>query len=454
MKRSRYITRTEKWQLAPTGSQKQMIRGTLSEYRLFCRALIGVVWTHLPEILSAKSQNAAVEHLIHPTKKNPSPRYSYFCKRFYKFPSYLRRAAIRHALGQVESFDTRYGQWLDGERRTPKSNPPGRTSGNHLNPTMYRGQCVKFNDEYSCAHLKLWNGKTWEWEAVPIKKKGKRYSAPFDKRMSPSLEVHGKRFQLAIPYQYVRPEQRKGNLACSIDLGINTTATAAIVTSDGTVTARRFFHRAADIDRRDKGLGRIRQKASATGRLSKGFCRKLYKKAANRNLDMSRRIASEIVAWAVEKGASVIVLEDMKHFRPNAGRRGSSLRQRFHGWLHRQLVERITLRAEEEGLRIWSVNPAGTSKYAFDGSGQVKREKGNAALATFPSGKAYNADLNAAYNIGAKYWYFQLTHGNKRGPVLGRSPQAGSRTPITLSSLWQLARGVEREAATTAPVGV
>lgn len=453
MGRSRDIIRAEKWELAPSGEQKRMIRETLSEYRLYCRALIGVVWTHLPEILSAKSQNTAVERLIHSTEKNPSPRYTYFHKRFYKFSSYLRRAAIRHAIGQVESFNSRYGSWLDGKRRSPISRPPARTSGNSLNPTMYRGQCIKFDDDCSCAEVKLWNGKAWVWETIAIKRKGKRHEASFDKCMSPALEVHGKRFQLAIPYQYKRAKQRKNDLVCAIDLGINTTATAAIVSSDGTVTARKFFHRPADIDRRDKGLASIRKKASATGRLCKGGCRKFYKKAANRNLDMSRRIASEIVTWGIDNNASVIVLENLKHFRPKAGRKKSTLRQRFHGWLHCQLVERISLRAEE-GLSIWTVHPAGTSKYAYDGSGRVSRAKDNAALAIFSSGKTYNADLNAAYNIGARYWYFKLTHGNKRGPVPGKSSRLGSRTPITLSSLWQLANDVELEAATTTAIAV
>jgi putative transposase len=41
---------------------------------------------------------------------------------------------------------------------------------------------------------------------------------------------------------------------------------------------------------------------------------------------------------------------------------------------------------------------------AYDGSGQVKRDKKNYALATFSSGKKYNCDLNGSYNIAARGW--------------------------------------------------
>ncbi|MGK7940705.1 MAG: zinc ribbon domain-containing protein, partial [Crocosphaera sp.] len=40
-----------------------------------------------------------------------------------------------------------------------------------------------------------------------------------------------------------------------------------------------------------------------------------------------------------------------------------------------------------------------------NGSGKVKRNKNNYSLCVFPSGKQYNADLGASYNIGARYWY-------------------------------------------------
>ena len=84
--------------------------------------------------------------------------------------------------------------------------------------------------------------------------------------------------------------------------------------------------------------------------------------------------------------------------------RSSVLRQRFHGWLQRQIVELATEMFIEKGGAVSFVCPKNTSRLAFDGSGYVLRDAKNHALATFMTGKRYNADLNADYNIGARYW--------------------------------------------------
>ncbi len=67
------------------------------------------VWEELAEIPDAKRRFNAAEHLVHTTKKNPA-RFD-FDLRFPKMPSYLRRAAIQHALGTVSSYETRLELW-------------------------------------------------------------------------------------------------------------------------------------------------------------------------------------------------------------------------------------------------------------------------------------------------------------------------------------------------------
>ena len=67
------------------------------------------VWEELAEIPDAKRRFNAAEHLVHTTKKNPA-RFD-FDLRFPKMPSYLRRAAIQHALGSVSSYETRMDLW-------------------------------------------------------------------------------------------------------------------------------------------------------------------------------------------------------------------------------------------------------------------------------------------------------------------------------------------------------
>ena len=458
------IIRTDKWTLAATQLQRRYLSQTVAMYRDYVRLLIGVVWTHWPTIAAAESQCAAVERLVHATAKNPNQRYRLFDARFHKFPSYLRRAAIEAACGQVSSFVTRYAMWQSGRRKRRDALPPLRTNENDLNPPLYRGQCIKFDDALSVASIKVWNGSDWIWTDVQIRGKRDRHAIPTNKALSPTLMV-GKRILLSIPFESVVkfPPRKTVRRVCAIDLGINTTATASIVTEDGTVVARQFFHRGTDIDRRDKGLTQIRSKArltmGATGKLGTGFCANAYRKAANRNRDMANRLSGQIVAFAMEHDATAIVLEHLKHFRPKAGRKGSPLRQRFHGWLHRLLVRKVKERAEEACLRTEFVHPAGTSKYAFDGSGEVKRDPKNRTLATFANGRQYNADLSASYSIGARFFarVLGLSARNGKACVSGKSSRAHPRIPVTLSTLWlyaQNGRVAECEAPSTAPLGV
>ena len=110
------------------------IRQTLEIYRSAVSYLIGIyvqVWEELAEIPDAKRRFNAAEHLVHTTKKNHA--CFDFDIRFLKMPSYLRRSAIRHALGTVASYKTRLNLWekTDGKSGKPKlvyENAPGKVT--------------------------------------------------------------------------------------------------------------------------------------------------------------------------------------------------------------------------------------------------------------------------------------------------------------------------------------
>ena len=158
---------------------------------------------------------------------------------------------------------------------------------------------------------------------------------------------------------------------------------------------------------------------------------------------MAQHVSREIVQFALSHGASVIVFEDLKDWKPSCGKKRSTLKQRFHCWLHRLLVQLTQNKFVEVGVKVELVYPRGTSSWAYDGSGQLKRSKDNYALATFPSGKRYNADLNGSSNIAARYWAFKLKLAYRNGRQLPSSKSSGGkqRMPVTLSLLW------DREAA-------
>ena len=432
--------RTDKWAIVATKEQKELLQNTVSEFRCLVRCLVSVVYTHWSTIgrLDAKAQIPAVERLIHATAKNPDIKYKYFGSRFHKFPSYYRRGAIQFAVGQVSSFVTRYRKWQSGIRKRKDANPPRLNSGCGTYPPLYKNQCIRFADDNNSAAIKVFTGSDWVWTAVGVTGHRQRHLNPNNKRKSAYLIVNGRGCHLSVPFQIKTPKLEDFESVLAIDLGINTTATVSIVNFDGTVSHREFIHPGRDIDRRDSRLKRVSKKASLTGKLSKGFARGLYRKAGNINREIGQKVSARLVKIAKQHGVKYIVFEHLKGWRPRGGKRSSTLRQRFHGWLHRRIVDLTQMKWSELGGQVKFVYARGTSSNAFDGSGKVKRSKTSYELAVFSSGKQYNCDLSASYNIGARFIY-KLCGGNSPEDLQGKSSCKSLRSSVTLSVLWRLA---------------
>lgn len=79
-----------------------------------------------------------------------------------------------------------------------------------------------------------------------------------------------------------------------------------------------------------------------------------------------------MVKIAKQYAVKYIVFEHLKGWRPRGGKKRSNLRQRFHGWLHRRIVNLTEMKWSELGGKTVFVNPRGTSSYAYDGSGKLK----------------------------------------------------------------------------------
>ncbi|NEO95836.1 MAG: transposase [Moorea sp. SIO3G5] len=92
----------------------------------------------------------------------------------------------------------------------------------------------------------------------------------------------------------------------------------------------------------------------------------------------------------------------------------------------------------ELGGKVVEVVAAYTSKLAYDGSGTVRRNSKKYSLATFPSGKRFNADLNGAYNIGAR-GVFKLVRRNSNEGRSSKSPGRPPRSWACLCDLWATA---------------
>ena len=107
-------------------------------------------------------------------------------------------------------------------------------------------------------------------------------------------------------------------------------------------------------------------------------------------------------------------------------------------WNHGIIREKAEQKAHLLGIRIATICAWKTSALAFDGSGSVTRDDNNHALATFTTGKQYNCDLSASYNIGARYFIRELLKSlpaTEESRVKAKVPDAGRRTSCTLSTL-------------------
>lgn len=444
------ITRTDKWTIeARSESDFQAMCVTSSIYRDYVRFLMHIANTHWPQIggLKGKQRLTALEKLFHPTKANPSPRYARFFQRagFYKFPSYLRRAAINAAIGQVSSFHTRYRDWVCGQSRVRReARPPGFQSACSVNPVLYANQCYRNLTAHS-VEIKVFKANDWQWIQVRILSQGVRHLLVNSEMESPSLIIRGNAAQLSVPFKLNVPRLEDSERVCGVDLGINTTAVCSVIDSLGEVHARAFIHNGRAIDKRDKHLARIRRKASATmgkgGSLHRGFGRVHYRKAAQINTNMARQVARKILNVAVQNGATTIVFENLKGWNPRGGRKRSTLRQRFHGWLKAAILKQVEQIAQEVGIKVVTVYARGTSSLAYDGSGELKRDSKHHELATFKSGKRYCCDLSASYNIAARWVAITLKLARKNGQLLsGKRSSSKPRSRVTLSTLWSVSQ--------------
>ena len=237
------------------------LRHTLDIFRQAVSYLIRVyaeTWEELSGIGNAQKRFNEAEHLVHETKKNHA-RFDFDC-RFPKMPSYLRRAAIQHALGSVSSYQTRLALWEGREL----SGKPKLTCENHAMPVFYRDVMYKEAETgEDTAHLKLFDGCDWKWFPVKLlhtdmeylrkKWSGKKASAP-------TLEKKHHKYFLRFSYTEeisLSKTPVKEQVICSVDLGINTDAVCSIMRADGTILRRKFINFPSDKDHLYHVLGRI-----------------------------------------------------------------------------------------------------------------------------------------------------------------------------------------------------
>lgn len=416
----------------------KLIKPTIDIYRKSVDFLLVVfesVWDVLSEISNSQKQFNEAERLIHNTSRNTA-KYD-FDDRFPKFPSYLRRSAVKAALGMLSSYHSNLYNW---EKSGSKGARPSLPKTVHKMPVFYRDNMYKEGAEPYTAFLKLYVRNDWVWVQVQLKKTDIDYIRRYwshAKASAPVLEKRYRKYFLRFSFEEnVRLPITKleDQVICAIDLGLNTDAVCSIMCANGTVLARKFIDFPSDKDHLGHMLNRIKKHQREHGNSSvKGF----WRYARNCNTEHAKRIAAAIVSFAMEYFTDVIVFE---HLDMN-GKKSGSKKQKLHMWRKNSVQEFVTHKAHKAEIRVSHVSARNTSKLAFDGSGEVIRDKKNHSLCTFSTGKQYNCDLSASYNIGARYFIREILKPlpeTVRSSLLAKVPEAERRTICTLNTLRQV----------------
>lgn len=414
-------------------------KATVELYRKAISFLITVCdaeWDSIVKVEGSKRRQIYVETLVH-TTKNHMAKYQEFDVNFYKFPSYLRRAAISDAIGAVSSYHSNYANWEKGDQKTK---PPRLQPDTHSMPVFYRDDCYKETDDPNVVLLKLFVRNDWRWVPARLRSTDIKYiqkKRAEAKCCAPVLEKSYGKYYLRFAFQQevaLSDTPECDRIVCAVDLGLNTDAVCVIMDSKGTVLARKFINFPSEKDLLYRVLNRIKKQQRKHGN---GFCTRRWSYATNLNTDLGNKIAAAIVSFASRHDADVIVFE---HLDMNGKKHGKD-KQKLHMWRKNTIQAVATHKAHQLGMRVSRICAWGTSKLAFDGSGEVERDKDNHALCTFKTGKRYNCDLNAAYNIGARYYIRALLkplRESVRSQTVAKVQGLERRTSNTLATLTAL----------------
>lgn len=417
-----------------------IFKKSISVYREAVDFLIEIYlreWDELSKLTGNDRSNTA-EHMIHKTDRHPNPICD-FDIQFYKFPNYLRRAAIREALGKISSYKSNLANW----EQDPVNKRPGYPKAGYIFPALYKGDMYKYTKNAYQMKIRVFIRNTWDWITVDLRKSDVDYIERRCKgrtKCSPTLQKRGKEWFLDFPfkeeYELTKTPGNESTIV-AVDLGINSAATASVMLSDGTVLGRHFCKLPKENDCLMHSMNRIKKAQQHGAKRTP----RLWARAKGINDDIAVKTAKFIMDIAAMYNADAIVFE---HLDINGKKRGSK-KQRLHHWRAQYVQQMVTDKAHRMKMHISHVNAWGTSRLAYDGSGKVLRGKSGGfntyELCRFQNGKIYNCDLSASYNIGARYFIRELLKSfseTERLDILAKVPKCSKRSTCTWIDLIDL----------------
>ena len=426
---------------------RKALYATIKIYRSAVKYVLKVLDKEFDDVkdLKSKEQINTVEHLIHSIKDNKA-KYKDFDKDFYKLPSYLRREVIKSALGIYKSWYTNYQNWSLTDKTTK---PPKLIYNHNVMPVFYKGNMYEESDNSTC--IKLYFKKDWVYFKINLKKSDLKYIEKYNtwEKSNPVLEKKGKVFSLRYCFSKdikLKELPLEEQVAIGVDLNVkNTSAVCSAMKSDGTVLDRKFINCGSEKDHFNKAL-QIKAAVQKRSNIKKMYddepevydynnYKSYYRFIDYANKNWAIQISRQILEFAIKNNAYVIVFEHLD----KKGKK-KFLKERLHYW-NCKAVQNITASlAHKVGIHVNTICAWGTSKLAFDGSGEVKRHDKNKSICTFTNGKIYNADLNASYNIASRYFIKQIQSNINWLEAVAKVPSASKRSTCTLDTLISISK--------------
>lgn len=408
--------------------------------------------------LDSNAQLSLVEKLSHITKNNLHVKYN-FSEEFYKFPSYLRRAAIAEALGVVSSHYSRYVNWLEKKETKTIQGKKFHEKAPTLNvtpksfPVFYRKEMFKSSLEksqsgvvFGVSFIKVFKDNDWIWIEVSYNHKELLSSGAYRfrgyKEHNPMLVKKGKKYFFHIPYETsvtLNSTSLKHQKVIGVDLGLTNSAVCSCIDYNGTVIDRVFINQSIEKDHLKKAINKLSKAKRLSGILNE---KPRYWRAINGlQKEIIQDTVNKIIAFAQKHTADVIVFEYLGKIRiPKSFYGAKRLRAKLQYWAKCKIQDITCKKAHSLGIRYSKVLAKGTSMYAYDGSGKVERSP-RKDMATFANNKTYHADLSASYNIASRYFIRAILKPlseKARLQTEANVPLLADRTHHTLSSLIKL----------------
>ena len=425
-----------------TNKLRHIVANTLALYNSALNYVCDVVLKHYDEIneLNNLEGRMYLEHLIHNTKNNIA-KYD-FDSIYYKLPCYLLRDIESKAIGHIFSYKSnldnykkeRYNKISNGKKF--KKREPSLSKCNLL-PSFYKGNMYKMISDNKIA-LKIYEDNDWKYEDFKLKKNDLKYINKINgKRYNPEIKIIGKKIYIKFTFEIddlkLQDKELNKRIICGVDLGVNNDATISIMNYEGTILGRHFIN-TNNKDLMNHLLNKKRKIQRNSGNYK--YLRNLHinNKINSINENIVNHTVNQIIKICLSYGVDVIVFENLRHKFKRAKR---SFRARLHRWRKIAIYNKAYEMAHRNGIRVSTVNPNGTSKYAYDGSGLVERDNDNYSICKFVSGKTYNCDLSASYNIAARYYIRETLKPldvNSRSELETKASLALSGTKLTYNT--------------------